>query len=118
MSSKKIFVADDDASIVDAIQLILEDAGYTVKTTVDGKTVQDMQQELPDLLLLDIWMSGMDGSKICAHLKAQPRTKNIPIIIVSANKDTKSIALDCGADDFLSKPFDMHELLDKVAKHL
>ena len=115
---KKIMVADDDPSILDALTIMLEDAGYAVETTVDGLTVRDMNDKLPDVLLLDIWMSGMDGKAICKHLKSQELTKHIPIIMVSANKDTQQIALDCGADDFLEKPFQMEDLLAIVAIYI
>ena len=115
---KKILVADDDPGIVDAIQIMLETVGYHVSTTVNGSTVRDMKDELPDLLLLDIWMSGQDGRDICRLLKQQATTKHIPIIMVSANKDTAKIAREAGADDFIAKPFEMSELLSKVEKYV
>ncbi len=114
---KKILVADDDASIVDAIKMILEDEGYDVDTTVDGETVSKMFENQPDLLLLDIWMSGQDGRDICKALKAQESTKHIPIIMVSANKDTEEMAKISGAEDFLAKPFELEDLLAKVKKY-
>jgi DNA-binding response OmpR family regulator len=117
-SKKKILIADDDQAILDAMTLMLEDEGYGVATTIDGHSVQNMHEDLPDLLLLDIWMSGMNGRDICKHLKSQKLTKHMPIIIVSANKDTKKIALECGADDFIAKPFQMKVLLEKVAKYI
>lgn len=117
-SKKKILIADDDPGILDALTIMLEEAGYTVKTTKDGSTLRDMKEELPDLLLLDIWMSGWDGREACKILKYQELTKKIPIIIISANKDTEKIALDCGADDFLAKPFQMDDLLGKVEKYI
>lgn len=110
-------IAEDDSGILEAMQIMLEDAGYEVMTTGDGKTVQDMKDELPDLLLLDIWMSGMDGTDICQHLKSQNRTKHIPIILCSANKDTQKLAKGSGADDFLAKPFEMEDFLSKVKKY-
>lgn len=115
MQKKKILVADDDPAIVDAIQIMLEDAGYEVSTTVDGETVYKMEKEYPDLLLLDIWMSGQDGRELCKFLKSRDATKEIPIIMISANKDTAKMAKDSGANDFIEKPFDMNELLKKVA---
>lgn len=118
MGKKKVLVADDDMGILEAMEMILEDAGYEVTTVGDGQTVQNLQGELPDLLLLDIWMSGMDGAVICQHLKSQERTKNLPIILCSANKDTQKLAKGCGADDFIAKPFEMMELLDKVEKYI
>jgi DNA-binding response OmpR family regulator len=117
MSKKKIMIADDDTGILEAMQMMLEDAGYEVIAIEDGKIVQDMKDDLPDVLLLDIWMSGMDGTGICQHLKSQNRTKNIPIILCSANKDTRKLAKECGADDFLAKPFEMHDLIGKVKRY-
>jgi DNA-binding response OmpR family regulator len=118
MSNKmKILIADDDPGILDALTMMLEDAGYEVKTTTDGKAVQNIYGKLPDLVLLDIWMSGMDGKEICKHLKSQEVTKHIPIIMISANKDTQKIALECGADDFIAKPFQMKNLLQKIAQY-
>ncbi len=114
----KILVADDDAAIVDAIQLILEDAGYSVVTTMNGEDLIKMENNFPNLILLDIWMSGHDGNTICEQLKNQTTTQDIPIIMISANKDTAQIAQKAGADDFITKPFDMQELLNKVAKHI
>ncbi|MDQ3099065.1 MAG: response regulator [bacterium] len=114
---KKILIADDDPSIVDALQIMLEDAGYDVKTTVNGETVFQMMDEQPDLLLLDISMSGIDGRDVCRDLKKNERTRHIPIIIISANKDTAQIAKEAGADDFITKPFEMDVLLEKVEKH-
>ena len=117
MSKKKIMIAEDDIGILEAMQIMLEDAGYEVTTTVDGQTVQDMTEDLPDVLLLDIWMSGMDGTEICQHLKSHPRTQHIPIILCSANKDTQKLAKECGADDFIMKPFEMMDFLNKVKKY-
>jgi DNA-binding response OmpR family regulator len=119
MSKKqRILVADDDPAIVDSIQYLLEDEGYEVDTTVDGATVGKMFETQPNLLLLDIWMSGQDGRDICKALKAQDTTKHIPIIMISANKDTEQIARESGANDFLGKPFDIDDLLEKIRKQL
>jgi DNA-binding response OmpR family regulator len=114
LKQKKIMIADDDPGIVDAVEMLLEFEGYEVTSTVDGSTVLDMRENLPDLLLLDIWMSGEDGRDICKKLKQQPLTKNIPIIMVSASRDIKESAMEAGADDFLAKPFEMDDLLKKI----
>ncbi len=114
---KKILVADDNPAILDALKIMLEDDGYEVETTEDGAVVQNMTAPLPDLLLLDIWLSGMDGGKVCMHLKSNNITKHVPVIMVSATKDIERIAIDSGADDFISKPFQMDHLLEIVAKY-
>lgn len=111
-------IAEDDDGITDAMKIMLEMNGYAVETTVDGQTVQDMKENLPDLLLLDVWMSGMDGRQVCRYLKAQALTKDIPIIIISAGRDIDKSARAAGANDFLAKPFEMDDLLSMVAKHL
>jgi len=113
----KVLVADDDPAIVDAIQFILEEEGYTVFATVNGRTVIDMVAQSPDVLLLDIWMSGHDGREICRTLKSKTMTKNTPIVMISANKDGHKMAQDAGADDFLSKPFELNDLLNVVRKY-
>lgn len=114
---KKILVVDDDVGILDAMKYTLEDAGYMVSTIADGNVVLQMKKREADVLLLDIWMSGTNGADICIRLKKQETTKNMPIILVSANNNTEKIAKECGADDFLSKPFEISDLLDKVAKY-
>ncbi|MDQ3098307.1 MAG: response regulator [bacterium] len=117
-NKKRVLVADDDTAILHVLTLMLEDAGYEVTSTVDGETVQKVLSELPDLILLDIWMSGVDGRDICKQLKSNKKTKHIPIIMISANKDTRDIAKEAGADDFIPKPFEMSDLLTIVKKYV
>lgn len=114
----KILVADDDPAIVDAVQMMLELEGYEVDTTTNGETVYKIKEQFPDLLLLDIWMSGQDGREICKYLKNEPHTKHIPIIMISASRDVIDSAKKAGADDFIAKPFEMNELLAKVAHYV
>jgi DNA-binding response OmpR family regulator len=111
-------IADDDPGIVDAVEIILDFEGYQVSSTVNGATILDMKTEFPDLLLLDIWMSGFDGRDICRKLKNDDTTKSIPIIMISASRDIERSAYDAGADDFLAKPFEIDDLLGKIRKYL
>jgi DNA-binding response OmpR family regulator len=115
---KKIMIADDDPGIVDAVEIMLDFEGYEVSSTVNGATVLDMQSEFPDLLLLDIWMSGFDGRDICRELKQKKDTRDIPIIMISASRDIERSAYEAGADDFLAKPFEIDDLLGKIKKLL
>lgn len=116
--SKKILIAEDDEGILDAMKIMLEMEGYEVKTTRDGKTLYDMNEELPDLLLLDVWIAGMDGRDICKYLKSREGTERFPIILMSATKDTEKMAREVGADNFLEKPFELDELVALVAKYM
>lgn len=112
-----IMIADDDLAIIDVVTIMLESKGYKVFASANGLTVDDVNKIHPDLILLDILMSGISGYEICKKLKTQEATKNIPVIMISANKDAKEIALDACADDFIIKPFEMDLLLKKVAKY-
>ncbi|NTD96784.1 response regulator transcription factor [Agrobacterium tumefaciens] len=114
MIIKKILVADDDEGIVDAITMILEVMGYDVEFTYDGGAVVDAVKNKPDLILLDIWMSGHDGRDICKSLKGDPEYQQIPILMISASRDIRQSAMDAGANDFMEKPFEMDALLNKV----
>lgn len=113
-SQYSILVAEDDPAIADAMTMILETEGYSVRTTDDTKAVRALSTPLPDLLLLDIWLSGADGRDICTYLKGTKSTSALPIIMVSASRDVKESAKAAGADDFIAKPFEMDELLSKV----
>ena len=91
--------------------------GYEVTSTLNGNTILT-QNELPDVYILDIWMSGSDGRELCKKLKSEDRTKNIPVILISASNDLKRSAETAGADDFLAKPFEIDALLKKIEKAL
>ena len=115
---KKVMIADDDPGILDAVTAMLEFGGYDVSSTSDGATVLDITENLPDLLLLDIWMSGTDGRDVCKELKKRDFSKNMPIIMISASTELERSAKEAGADDFLEKPFDMEDLLNKIEHFL
>ncbi|RYY37111.1 MAG: response regulator transcription factor [Sphingobacteriaceae bacterium] len=114
LKQKTIMIADDDPGIVDAVEMMLAFEGYDVRSTYYGSDVLKLQENLPDLLLLDIWMSGEDGRDICKKMKEDEQKKHIPIIMISASKDIKQSAMDAGADDFLAKPFEMNDLMQKI----
>ena len=114
----KILIADDDPAINDALAMMLEDAGYEVVTTLNAEYVRQITPEYPDVVLLDIWMSGYNGGEICQELKQRQETRDIPIIMISANRDAEAIAKQSGADAFLAKPFEMDDLLDAISNHI
>lgn len=116
---KKILVVDDDPDILDALQFMLEDAGYRVTTTEKGEYAENLHDTnggLPDVILLDVLLSGKDGRLICQKLKSQEETKRIPIIMMSAHNNARQSVASVGADDFIAKPFETDELLAKIAK--
>jgi CheY-like chemotaxis protein len=115
----KILVCDDDAGVLEVLKIMLESKGYEVKTINEGKGIVKLVSDyLPSLIFLDVWMPGIDGREVTKLLKRDPVTKRIPIIVVSALNDTKEVADKAGADDYLSKPFDMQDLFSIVDKYM
>jgi CheY-like chemotaxis protein len=115
---KKILLVDDDPAILDSVSLLLEFEGYQVVATSNTSDLLTMETDLPDLLLLDIWMSGTDGIDICKQLKQKPATKDIPIVLISASREIEKSAKAAGANDFLSKPFEVDDLIQKVERYI
>jgi len=119
MNAKKILVVDDEPDILEFLQVILEEEGYLVATTEKGEYVEKLHAGgLPDLILLDVLLSGKDGREIVKQLKSQEETKSIPIIMFSAHPSAEKTAREAGADDFVAKPFHIDFLLAVVAKYL
>jgi DNA-binding response OmpR family regulator len=112
---KKILIVDDEPDILEFLQVVLEDEGYRVVTTDKVDYVEKLHAErLPNVILLDVLLSGRDGREIVAQLKRQEETKHIPVIMFSAHPRAEDSARAAGADDFLAKPFEMDELLAKI----
>lgn len=114
---KKILVIDDDDAILDSLRLVLTEAGYKVETVNRGSdTYKKVKDFRPDVIMLDVLMSGSDGRTICKNLKSDLMTKEIPVIMISAHPTAKDGALDFGADFFLAKPFEVDEVLGAVGR--
>ncbi|HYD35442.1 MAG TPA: response regulator [Vitreimonas sp.] len=114
---KHIFICEDDEGIIEVTKTILEEKGYIVETCSSCTQIfEKLEKVKPDLLLIDLWMPQIGGAEITKKLKADPKTKKIPVIILSANKDTENVAKSVGADDFIQKPFDIDVLEEKVEK--
>lgn len=109
--ARRILIADDDEAILEGLCLILEEEGYEVLASTTGPTVATVLDHRPALIFLDVWMSGLDGRDACRALKAEPRTRHVPVILASANADAHHFAAECGADDVLHKPFELDEVL-------
>lgn len=114
--NKNILICEDEEGIVEVTKIVLEEKGYNVIAVPDNTQIFDIVEKVkPNLILLDLWMPGLSGEEIARKLKNDPETKEIPIIIVSANRYTKNIAEDVGADNFLEKPFDI-DALEKIVQ--
>jgi DNA-binding response OmpR family regulator len=116
---EKILIIEDEEDLVKGLILNLEDEGYEVDYALDGKEgLGKALKEKPDLILLDIMLPGMNGLEICKELRQNKL--DIPIVMLTAKGDEidKVIGLEIGADDYISKPFSIRELLARVKAHL
>lgn len=116
--TKKILAVDDDPDILAFLAAMLEDEGFIVETSEKGEYAEKLHNggNLPDLILLDMLLSGKDGREIARLLKSRDETKHIPIIMLSAHPGADVASIAAGADDFIAKPFDIEDLLAKVLK--
>lgn len=117
MESKLIYAVDDEENIRELYSCALSGAGFSVKTFEDGKSLfSALKLTIPALIMLDIMLDGADGYEILAELKDEERTKNIPVIMVSAKGEeiSKVKGLNLGADDYIGKPFGVLELIARV----
>jgi two-component system phosphate regulon response regulator PhoB len=112
--SPKILAVDDEPDVLEAITLKFERSGFTVTTASSGAAALEcVSQERPDLLILDVMMPEMSGLDVCRTLKNNRATTNIPILMLTAKQSEldRVVGLELGADDYLAKPFSLHELL-------
>ncbi len=113
----KILIVDDNKENIDLIAYFLKPQNYKILTAMDGvEALTLVEEEMPDIILLDIMLPKMDGFQVCERLKKDPATRFIPIIMITALKELKDKirSLEVGADDFISKPFENVELLTRV----
>ncbi len=117
LASSKILVVDDEVDLVQMLRTILEKSEYKVATALDGMNAVVLAQSYrPDLILLDIMMHEIDGWEVLKLLRMDARTQRIPVVILSARSHPRDRirALQEGAQDYLSKPFSIQDLLDTI----
>ena len=118
---KKILIVDDEPFIVETVKFSLEQAGYECLTAYDGiEAVKVTRGQMPDLILLDIMLPKMNGYKVCRLLKFDENFKHIPIIMLTARTQEKdrAIGMETGADEYMTKPFEMDDLIGMVERYL
>lgn len=117
MSTKKIIVVDDSPAILDSVKLMLNMEGFEVSNYERGSDMFNSLIETstkPDVILMDMWLSGEDGRDICKMIKQHQEFKNIPVVIMSASRGLGDSAIESGAIDFIPKPFDLGEIVEKI----
>lgn len=121
MSPARILIIEDDPDNLEMVQFLLERAGYTILTTQNGTEGLELaQRELPDLILLDMTIPGLDGWQLAATLKGAQETSRLPIIALTAHTlpGDRKRALDAGCDGYISKPLNLETFLQDVASFL
>lgn len=120
-NSDVVLIVDDVPDNLAVLHDALDESGYTVLIATDGEVaLQRAAQALPDIILLDAMMPGMDGFEVARRLKAAPRTAHIPIVFMTGLSETEHLvaAMDCGAVDYVTKPIKPKEVLARMAVHL
>lgn len=121
MNKGNVLVVDDTPANLELLEMLLDDAGYDVRTSLSGKAaLKSIEAQVPDIILLDVMMPDMDGYETCERIKKDDRFKSIPIIFLSAKgeSDDKVKGFNAGAVDYILKPFDTNEILVRIKTHV
>lgn len=115
MKGKTILICDDDESVLEILFMVLTSFGFDVIAENNSTNIfSKLDHRKPDLLLIDLWMPALPGDAVIKDLKSNPSTSNIPVILISASPEGKTVATETGADGFLAKPFQLHELIGTI----
>ena len=113
----KILLAENDLSFSEALRSTLTFSGYDVAVAYDGEqAIIQAKEQLPDIIILDVMLDKVNGYEVCRHLRDDPKTGNIPIIIATAlgQIENERLAREVGANDYIRKPFEKSEILAKI----
>lgn len=117
MTKKKILLIEDDEDIQELVTFHLGKEGYTVSVVASGEAaMESARKNVPDLILLDLMLPGIDGLQVCRNLRGEQKTQHVPIVMVTAKGEETDIVtgLEVGADDYLTKPFSPKVLIARI----
>ena len=115
--AKRVLIAEDEPNIVESLSFLLERAGFEVLVESDGReALQAARANVPDVLILDVMLPGLDGYEILRQLKSDDNTSALPVLMLTAKgqREDRETALNCGADLFITKPFSNAEIVEAV----
>ena len=115
---KRILTIEDDPDILEILNIIFQDEDYEIIANSKGMSVDEITLVHPDLVLLDVRIAGFNktGVQLCEELKAFTETRHLPVVLLSAEQNLEQMAKACGADAYVSKPFDIDGLIDVINK--
>ncbi len=117
MIRKKVLVVDDDPNLIKALTVLLKKEGYDIDTATDGEeAIEKVQEVSPKVMFLDIMMPKKDGFEVCQEVKGSPDTSDTYIIMLSAKAQEEDVkkGIDVGADEYITKPYSIKQILEKV----
>ena len=119
--SKKILIVEDDPSLLKLQSIVLFNGGYEVEATMSGDTaVQLVSEKTPDLVLLDVQLPGINGFQVCQRIRENPKTKDIPIVFLTAKNSDEDIRYgkEIGGNDYITKPYNSRSVMSTIHKLL
>lgn len=117
MNSKKILIVEDEESLLKLESILLSSKGYSVVGVMDGKSaLEEVSTNRPDLIVLDIMLPEMDGFEVCRHIKENPSSKDIPVVMLTAKKSNSDVERGklCGAEAYITKPFKSAKVIEVI----
>ena len=121
MEQRKILIVEDEVSLLKLESILLTTRGYKVSAVTDGlKALEEIKNDIPDLVLLDIMIPGIDGFEVCRRIKADPETASLPVVMLTAKKSSADQArgVEAGADAYMTKPFKSGKIIEVVEELL
>lgn len=115
---KKILIIENDDDIRNIVDYILAEEGFSTLSIPEPKSLTEVLQFYPDVILVDEFINSQPGHRLCLKIKHDDTLKHIPVIVLSTANDIELIAKECQANDYIRKPFDVHEMVGKVVEIL
>jgi DNA-binding response OmpR family regulator len=110
-----VFICEDDEAIIEIVSMVLEEKGYKVEHSTDGKhALEQIKKVNPDVLLVDLWLPGLTGVDVIKKVREEDAFAKLPTILFSANREVENISKELKVNDYLTKPFDIFELEEKI----
>jgi DNA-binding response OmpR family regulator len=115
---KKVLIIENDRDIRDLVEYILEEEGFSALSMPEPERLTVILEFGPDVILIDEFVNSKPGHRLCLKIKQSEQLDNIPVIVLSTSPDIELIVTECKANDYIKKPFDVQEMIDKVVRVL